>query len=113
MPTVRVGAGPDRSTCGVFEDRSPPPRSETVPESCRAAQRPSDGVLGVRCLAETINGRCCMLGFVAGVGAEAATGETLAGQFYSHPLAFALVVALVTYATFVPSAQVSASPSHP
>ena len=57
-------------------------------------------------LAETINGRAAMLGFVAGVGAEAATGETLAGQFYSHPFAFALVVAMVTYATFIPTAQV-------
>ena len=40
------------------------------------------------------------------VGAEVATGDTFAAQFYSQPLAFAIVVATVTYATFVPTAQV-------
>eukprot|EP00959_Pyramimonas_sp_CCMP1952_P215420 4507189-Pyramimonas_sp.AAC.1 len=50
-----------------------------------------------------------MCGIAAGVAAEIATGDAFPTQLYEHPGAFALVVALVTAATYFPSAQGSNS----
>mmetsp|Transcript_37775 Transcript_37775/g.82171 ORF Transcript_37775/g.82171 Transcript_37775/m.82171 type:complete len:174 (-) Transcript_37775:253-774(-) len=54
---------------------------------------------------ETINGRSAMCGITAGLAAELATGDSFPTQLYEHPAAFALVVSLVTAATYFPSAQ--------
>ncbi|KAK3235101.1 hypothetical protein CYMTET_54668 [Cymbomonas tetramitiformis] len=54
---------------------------------------------------ETINGRLAMLGFVAGVGAEFATGENFTTQFAEHQVAFGLACGLITLASFMPALQ--------
>ena len=54
---------------------------------------------------ETINGRVAQLAFVAGVGAELATGETLPAQFHDHVFSLAFVSTLVALASFMPDAQ--------
>merc|ERR1711865_758603 len=52
---------------------------------------------------EIINGRIAQIGFVAGLGAEAASGETFATQFAENPGAFALCVGLIGIASVMPS----------
>lgn len=51
---------------------------------------------------ELINSRLAMLGFVAALGAELSTHETVISQFRQAPLAIGGVVALITVATVVP-----------
>lgn len=58
---------------------------------------------------ETINGRAAQIGFVAGLAAEIATGDSFPTQLYEHPTTFAFVVAFVTAATYFPSAQGASS----
>jgi hypothetical protein len=55
---------------------------------------------------EVINGRVAQLAFVAGVGAELATGETLPVQFHDHIFSVVFVSTLVTLASFIPGIQV-------
>merc|ERR1719352_814894 len=54
---------------------------------------------------EVINGRLAQLGFVAAVGTEISTGQTLAEQFQNNFTAFGASVLLVTVASFAPSLQ--------
>merc|ERR1711865_477921 len=54
---------------------------------------------------ETVNGRLAQIGFVAGLGAEIATGESFLTQFQTHPVAFGFATVLITAATFMPSMQ--------
>merc|ERR1712086_122264 len=54
---------------------------------------------------ETINGRLAQVGFVAGLGAEIASGESFATQFHDHPVAFGFACALISAATFMPNMQ--------
>merc|ERR1711879_551393 len=54
---------------------------------------------------EVINGRLAQVAFVAALGAEIGSGETLATQFQTHPAAFAFATILVTVATFMPTMQ--------
>mmetsp|Transcript_43188 Transcript_43188/g.69512 ORF Transcript_43188/g.69512 Transcript_43188/m.69512 type:complete len:193 (-) Transcript_43188:884-1462(-) len=54
---------------------------------------------------EVINGRVAQLAFVAGVGAELATGETLPVQFHDHIFSVVFVSTLVTLASFIPGIQ--------
>jgi len=58
---------------------------------------------------EVINGRLAQIGFLAAVGAEVASGESLATQFQTHPVAFGLTAALITAATFMPRIQSATS----
>ena len=51
---------------------------------------------------EIINARLSMLGFVAALGAELSTGETVAKQFSEIPGPMIFVIALFTTATLVP-----------
>merc|ERR1711865_69382 len=55
--------------------------------------------------AMTFNGRLAQIGFVAGLGAEIATGESFLTQFQTHPVAFGFATVLITAATFMPSMQ--------
>merc|ERR1712032_305796 len=52
---------------------------------------------------ELINGRVCMGAFVAAVGAELATHETVAQQFADAPLASAAFFSIIYLASFIPS----------
>ena len=54
---------------------------------------------------EVINGRVAQIAFVAGVGAELATGETLPTQFHDHVFSLAFVSVLVALASFMPNVQ--------
>ena len=54
---------------------------------------------------EVINGRVAQIAFVAGVGAEAVTGETLPNQFHDHVFSLAFVSTLVFLASFAPGAM--------
>ena len=51
---------------------------------------------------EIINGRLSMLGFIAALGAELSTGETVGQQFSEIPGAMFFVVCLLTSATLIP-----------
>lgn len=51
---------------------------------------------------EVINGRLAMLGFVAGVGAELATGQPILSQFGSHPVIVAGTFGLFIAASLIP-----------
>jgi len=51
---------------------------------------------------EHINGRAAMMGFVAGMAAEAATGQALLQQAQSHPIAVAVLAGLVTLGSIMP-----------
>merc|ERR1712194_239573 len=51
---------------------------------------------------ELINGRVAMSAFVAAVGAELATGETVSQQFGDNPAAIVGFVGLISLATFMP-----------
>ena len=57
---------------------------------------------------ETINGRLAMLGFVAGVGCELGTGETLPVQFGEHFGIFAAHSLVFALASFMPDMQAAA-----
>jgi hypothetical protein len=54
---------------------------------------------------EVVNGRVAQIAFVAGVGAEAVTGETLPNQFHDHVFSLAFVSTLVFLASFAPGAM--------
>ena len=54
---------------------------------------------------EVIDGRVAQIAFVAGVGAELATGETLPTQFHDHVFPLAFVSVLVALASFMPNVQ--------
>eukprot|EP00227_Mantoniella_beaufortii_P001116 CAMPEP_0197613328 /NCGR_PEP_ID=MMETSP1326-20131121/58961_1 /TAXON_ID=1155430 /ORGANISM="Genus nov. species nov., Strain RCC2288" /LENGTH=173 /DNA_ID=CAMNT_0043182187 /DNA_START=220 /DNA_END=741 /DNA_ORIENTATION=- len=54
---------------------------------------------------EVINGRAAQLAFVAGVGAELATGETLPAQFHDHIFALVFASTLIALASFMPDVQ--------
>ena len=51
---------------------------------------------------EIINGRLCMLAFVAAVGAELATGEPVLQQFKDQPVLVVVAAALFAWASLVP-----------
>ena len=51
---------------------------------------------------EIINGRLCMLAFVAAVGAELATGESVFQQFQEQPFLVLTAAALFAWASLVP-----------
>ena len=51
---------------------------------------------------EIINGRLCMLAFVAAVGAELATGEPVLQQFTDLPVLVVVAAALFAWASLVP-----------
>lgn len=51
---------------------------------------------------EIINGRLCMLAFVAAVGAELSTGESVLQQFKDSPFLIITVAALFAWASLVP-----------
>lgn len=62
---------------------------------------------------EVINGRVAQLAFVAGVGAELVTGETLPAQFHDHVAALTLASTLVALASFMPGVQAKRYTSEP
>ena len=53
---------------------------------------------------ETINGRSAMVGFVIGEAAKRATGEGIVTLAHDHVVSVAAVLAVVTLASFAPSA---------
>ena len=62
---------------------------------------------------EVVNGRVAPLAFVAGVGAEAVTGETLPAQFHDHVFSLAFVSTLVFLASFAPGFMAKTYTSEP
>ena len=87
----------------------PIPASEAVKmaDTTRVAKRKGFGeTMGFAGWApEVINGRVAQIAFVAGVGAEAVTGETLPAQFHDHVFSLAFVSTLVFLASFAPGAM--------
>ncbi|KAL6751399.1 hypothetical protein V8C86DRAFT_2779093 [Haematococcus lacustris] len=57
---------------------------------------------GWKKIAETINGRCAMIGFVAGAGAEIFRQKTILYQLAAQPQPVALTLVLLTVATLIP-----------
>jgi len=53
---------------------------------------------------EVINGRCAQIGAVAGIGAKYIGGQNVVEQAHDHIVALLAVVAVVTLASFAPSA---------
>ena len=53
---------------------------------------------------EVINGRCAQIGAVAGIGAKYIAGQSIVEQAHDHVVALLAVVAVVTLASFAPSA---------
>lgn len=51
---------------------------------------------------EVVNGRVAQLAFVAGVGAELVTGETLPHQFHDHIFSLVFASTLIALASFMP-----------
>ena len=62
---------------------------------------------------EVVNGRVAQIAFVAGVGAEAVTGETLPAQFHDHVFSLAFVSTLVFLASFAPGFMAKSYTSEP
>ena len=62
---------------------------------------------------EVINGRVAQLAFVAGVGAELVTGETIPAQFHDHVAALTFASTLVALASFMPGVQAKRYTSEP
>merc|ERR1719298_67708 len=56
-------------------------------------------------IGDVFNGRLAMVGFVAGVGAELATGESTVSQFSAHTGSFVFAAALFTLASIIPRLQ--------
>ena len=54
---------------------------------------------------ETINGRVAQIAFVAGLGAELATGESFTSQFAHHVPSLVFASGLITLASFMPNMQ--------
>ena len=61
---------------------------------------------------EVINGRAAQVAFVAGVGAELATGETLPTQFHDHIFSLVFASVLVALASFMPGIQATECVQH-
>ena len=62
---------------------------------------------------EVVNGRAAQLAFVAGVGAEVVTGETIPSQFHDHVFSLVFVSTLVFLASFVPGVLAKKYDSEP
>jgi hypothetical protein len=62
---------------------------------------------------QVINGRVAQVAFVAGVGAELATGETLPHQFHDHVFSLVFASTLITLASFIPGIQAKKYTSDP
>lgn len=60
-------------------------------------------------LPERVNGRMAMIGFLAAVGAELSTGESLTTQWANHPFTVPFHMALFALASAIP-AVVSGTP---
>merc|ERR1712032_336241 len=63
-------------------------------------------------LPERVNGRLAMLGFVAAVGAELATGETAFTQFIQHPFSVPFHWAIFAVASAMPAVMSGNSLKH-
>merc|ERR1712232_659389 len=91
---VRAGGSRARHhakrTCVVVCAQNPAPvEKKTSPDAAPKEKKPF--AMNFNGFApETINGRLAQLGFVAAVGAELASGESLSAQFSHYPMAFAL-----------------------
>ncbi|KAF5832722.1 carotene biosynthesis-related protein CBR, chloroplastic [Dunaliella salina] len=70
----------------------PPPAAPTVTE-----------VMGFSGAPEIINGRLAMLGFVAALGAELSTGESVVTQLGDEPTLIALTFVLFSAASLIPA----------
>ena len=62
---------------------------------------------------EVINGRVAQVAFVAGVGAELATGETIPSQFHDHVFSLVFASVVITLASFIPGIQAKKYTSEP
>lgn len=62
---------------------------------------------------EVVNGRVAQVGFVAGVGAELATGETIPSQFHDHVFSLVFASVLIALASFIPGVQARAYNAEP
>lgn len=88
LPVVRAATTSNEST-------EPPP-----PEMRRKTLSEIMGFGGYA--PEVINGRLAQIGIVAGLGAEAVTGESFPSQFVHHFPSFLLTAGVITLASFVP-----------
>mmetsp|Transcript_7223 Transcript_7223/g.12437 ORF Transcript_7223/g.12437 Transcript_7223/m.12437 type:complete len:192 (-) Transcript_7223:211-786(-) len=70
-----------------------------------AVQPTFNEVMGFSGSPEIINGRLAMLGFVAAVGAELSSGETVLKQVSDEPTGIAIVFLLFIAASLVPAFQ--------
>mmetsp|Transcript_34355 Transcript_34355/g.97317 ORF Transcript_34355/g.97317 Transcript_34355/m.97317 type:complete len:175 (-) Transcript_34355:96-620(-) len=100
-----------RSLRTVVRASAEDPKKVEVPEIEAAAPKTAPAPAGVNVYdamsfsgagPEIINGRLSMLGFVAALGAELASGETVGKQFSEIPGLMIFLVALFTTATLVP-----------
>ena len=105
--TRRTSSSPSVVTYAAGTDAVPAKEARAAAEATKVVKRKGAmDTMGFGGWApEVINGRVAQLAFVAGVGAELATGETLPAQFHDHVFSLAFVSVLVALASFMPDAQ--------
>ena len=105
--TTRRTSSPSVVTYAAGTDAVPAKEARAAAEATKVVRRKGAmDTMGFGGWApEVINGRVAQLAFVAGVGAELATGETLPAQFHDHVFSLAFVSTLVALASFMPDAQ--------
>eukprot|EP00873_Tetraselmis_striata_P007716 jgi/Tetstr1/427980/TSEL_018053.t1 len=108
-PVVVVRAGADgpkpdvEQAEAMSKDEAPPATPSPPPAAPQATGvAPTDAMAFTGPAPEVINGRLAMLGFVAALGAELATGETVGSQFSSIPGPMFFLVCLLTSASLIP-----------
>ena len=107
VTTRRTSSAPSVVTYAAGTDAVPAKEARAAAEATKVVKRKGAmDTMGFGGWApEVINGRVAQLAFVAGVGAELATGETLPAQFHDHVFSLAFVSVLVALASFMPDAQ--------
>nr|P27516.1 RecName: Full=Carotene biosynthesis-related protein CBR, chloroplastic; Flags: Precursor [Dunaliella salina]AAA33279.1 carotenoid binding protein [Dunaliella salina] len=83
---------------------TPPPSSPSPPPPPPTPAAPTvTEVMGFSGAPEIINGRLAMLGFVAALGAELSTGESVLTQLGDQPTLIALTFVLFSAASLIPA----------
>eukprot|EP00200_Dunaliella_tertiolecta_P002897 CAMPEP_0202348308 /NCGR_PEP_ID=MMETSP1126-20121109/6294_1 /ASSEMBLY_ACC=CAM_ASM_000457 /TAXON_ID=3047 /ORGANISM="Dunaliella tertiolecta, Strain CCMP1320" /LENGTH=183 /DNA_ID=CAMNT_0048939977 /DNA_START=60 /DNA_END=611 /DNA_ORIENTATION=- len=118
-PFIRGAAAPKRTSRHIVRaenDPSTPPPPQGSQESPSSSPSPPPPppqptaaaptvteVMGFSGAPEIINGRLAMLGFVAALGAELSTGESVLTQLADEPTLIALTFVLFSAASLVPA----------
>eukprot|EP00199_Chlamydomonas_sp_CCMP681_P006250 CAMPEP_0119101254 /NCGR_PEP_ID=MMETSP1180-20130426/350_1 /TAXON_ID=3052 ORGANISM="Chlamydomonas cf sp, Strain CCMP681" /NCGR_SAMPLE_ID=MMETSP1180 /ASSEMBLY_ACC=CAM_ASM_000741 /LENGTH=190 /DNA_ID=CAMNT_0007085349 /DNA_START=49 /DNA_END=621 /DNA_ORIENTATION=+ len=101
-----AGKSFSQSMSSVDDPASIKPIAAAAPAAAAVAVQPTfNEVMGFSGSPEIINGRLAMLGFVAAIGAELSSGESVLRQISVEPTGIALVFVLFIAASLVPAFQ--------